>query len=140
MSNHKIFPRITRKQLGTTVTLAVLLTLLLASTVGAAVRTGRYTGVGPSDQVTGTRDGQEYTYTAGTMRFQINGGDLVPTFCTDFRHSVTSSIDYAATEEELRCELVWLMQNYPPDLAGNDQEMAARQAAVWHFSDGFNPF
>jgi uncharacterized repeat protein (TIGR01451 family) len=139
MNDYKMFSKITKKQLGTTFTLVILLTLLLTSTAGAAVRTGRYTGIGPNDQVTGTRDGQEYTYSAGTMKFQINGGDLVPTFCTDFRHGVTENIDYAATEEELRCELVWLMQNYPPDLAGNSQEMAARQAAVWHFSDGFNP-
>ncbi|MCP4540225.1 MAG: Cys-Gln thioester bond-forming surface protein [Chloroflexi bacterium] len=139
MNNYKLFTKIRRKQLGTTLTLVVLLTLLLTSTAGATVRTGRWTGLGPSDTVTGTRDGQEYSYSAGTMKFQINGGDLVPTFCTDFRHGVTSDIDYAATEEELRCELVWLMQNYPPDLAGNSQEMSARQAAVWHFSDGFDP-
>ena len=130
--------RMTRKRL-LVVSLAVALVLAAVSTALAADRTGRYVGIGPNAKVTGTRDGQEYTYSAGTMEFQINGGDLAPTFCTDFRHSVTQGIDYAATEEELRCELVWLMQHYPPDLAGNGEEMAARQAAVWHFSDGFDP-
>ena len=33
----------------------------------------------------------------------------------------------------------WLLLHYPPLLDGSNAEMAARQAAVWHFSDGFMP-
>ena len=130
----------TGKRAMTVLVLVSLWTLLWPAMALAADRTGRYVGINSGyASVTGIHQGGANTYGAGTMRFQIHDGDLVSTFCADLKHGVTTSFEYAATEEELRCEIVWLLQHYPPDLNGDPQEMAARQAAVWHLSDGFDP-
>ena len=129
----------TKRRIALVFLMVTVLVAGLVTTAWADERTGRYKGIGPSATVNGFLEGNSSSFSAGAMKFQMNGGDLVGTFCTDLRHYVTEDIEYAATEEELRCEIVWLMQHYPPDLSGNGNEMAARQAAVWHFSDGFDP-
>ncbi len=118
----------------------------------AAGETGTFTGLGPYSQIRGTLDGSTATYTGGTMKFQITGGALVASFCTDLRHHVRSGDTFITSDEVMACEIRWLLLHYPPRLSGYTpwpdrpdalsnigQEMAARQAAVWHFSDGFDP-
>lgn len=58
-------------------------------------------------------------------------------FCTDIHHTVGSNQTYCLDSGFYSdWRIAWLVNNYPPI---EDQELnAARQAAVWHFSDGFN--
>ena len=118
----------------------------------AAGETGTFQGLGPHAAVYGTLDGESVRYTGGTMNFQLSGGGLAPTFCTDLRHHVRSGDMFVTSDEVMPCAIRWLLLHYPPRLSGYapwpdradtlsdvNQEMAARQAAVWHFSDGFHP-
>lgn len=84
------------------------------------------------------------------MRFRpengsANGSDDLATFCVDINNSVSGGNKYQYDGDMSDhwsgnyWKLVYLMHNYPPELNGDDNEMAARQAAVWHFSDGFTP-
>ena len=114
--------------------------------------TGTYTGLGPNDRVSGTLDGGSETFRAGTMKFELTDGTLISTFCTDLLHHVSSGDTFSTSDEVMACPMRWLLLHYPPRqsgyspwpdrgdaLASIDQEMAARQASVWHFSDGFLP-
>lgn len=91
------------------------------------------------------------------MRFDpapLGGSDILPTFCTDLRNQVSNGDEYRYEGTLSNCKLVYLVRHYPPRLAGynpwpdgapgalpsiND-EMAARQSAVWHYSDGWMPW
>jgi len=133
--------------------LAVMAWLLAVATPAlAAGETGTFTGLGPYANVSGTLNGAPVTYTAGTMKFQFSGGPLAPAFCTDLRHHVSSGDTFVTSDEVMACPVRWLLLHYPPRLSGYTpwpdradalsnigQEMAARQAAVWYFSDGFIP-
>jgi len=118
----------------------------------AADETGTFTGLGPHATVRGTLDETTKSYSGGTMNFQLGGGQVVPTLCTDIRHSVSNGNTFVTSDESMACPVRWLLLNYPPRLSGYTpwpdhddalsnmgQEMAARQAAVWYFSDGFLP-
>lgn len=58
-------------------------------------------------------------------------------FCTDIHHGVESNQTYCLDSGFYSdWRIAWLVNNYPPHA---DKELnAARQAAVWHFSDGFD--
>jgi len=129
-------------------------TLLMASisSVWAAGETGTFTGLGPYGSISGTLDGGSVSYRGGTMKFQLAGGDTIPSFCTDLRHHVSTGDTFVTSDEVMACPVRWLLLHYPPRLSGYTpwpdrpdalssigDEMAARQAAVWHFSDGFLP-
>lgn len=118
----------------------------------AAGETGTFRGLGPYSAVAGTFEGVSVTYAGGTMKFEFSDGSLVPTFCTDLRHHVRLGDTFVTSDEIMACPIRWLLLHYPPRLSGYtpwpdrddalpniNQEMAARQAAVWHFSDGFLP-
>lgn len=58
-------------------------------------------------------------------------------FCTDIHHSVGNNQTYCLDSGFYSdWRIAWLVNNYPPDT--NKELNAARQAAVWHFSDGFD--
>ena len=132
--------------------LGIILLLTLSTTIAwADGETGTFTGLAPHAQVSGTLDGEPQTHWGGTMRFQIAEGDLTYTFCTDLLHHVSSGDTFVASDEVMACHVRWLLLHYPPRPSGYTpwpedgalsdigEEMAARQAAVWHFSDGFTP-
>ena len=84
---------------------------------------------------------------------ELTDGPIVPVFCTDIPHHVGTGDTFVASDEEMDCRVKWLLTHYPsrlttytpwPDgapgsLSDRYNEMAARQAAVWHFSDGLDP-
>ena len=129
---------------------AIVPALLLAAVVLAAPITGTFTGLGPYATVTGTFNGASVSYSGGTMKLTIDG-TTVGSFCTDLEHPIRSGDTLVSTEAQMDCRITWLLLNYPPllstdpytptgsMLSNRSQEMATRQAAVWHFSDGFLP-
>ena len=133
----------------------IVLWLLFSITFAwADGETGTFTSLGPGHYpVAGTLDGNHRYYGAYTFNFQLSSGGIVPVFCTDLRHYVYYGDTFVASDEVMACPVRWLLLHYPPRLSGYtpwpDQagalsninyEMAARQAAVWHFSDGFIPY
>ena len=82
----------------------------------------------------GTTSKQFYTARA-KLTFPDNSVKYA--FCTDIHHSVGDNQTYCLDSGFYSdWRIAWLVNNYPPDA---DKEInAARQAAVWHFSDGFD--
>lgn len=100
--------------------------------------TGVYKGLARSARIKGTVNGQNRTYTGGSMKLRIDGTNY-PVFCTDLTHRVSNGNTFVATAEVQDCRIKYLMFNYPPSFNITNAEAAARQAAVWHYSDGFDP-
>ncbi len=74
---------------------------------------------------------------AGVIFVHIPPGSsaMIPTFCTDLRTSIGGGACFVA-DGPTACPITWLLNNgYGPDNPATNAESAARQAAVWHFSD-----
>ncbi|MGB9776756.1 MAG: DUF7507 domain-containing protein, partial [Anaerolineae bacterium] len=141
-----------RRSVGSLIVGVAVLTLL-ASMTWADGETGTVVvnSSNPLLQVKGTVGGTTKTVWAGTLYLQITGGPRVNTFCTDLLHSISNGDRMVASSEEMDCRVRWLLLHYPPRADAADyqndtspgrlpdvkKEMAARQAAVWYFSDGF---
>ena len=93
--------------------------------------------------VQGTKaGGASFSYWAGIFKARLDGGDLKPVFCTDINNSInigsgTNPSCYANSAIEVtNAQVACVLQHYPPAWTLGNLEAAARQAAVWHFSDG----
>ncbi|MDM8531452.1 SdrD B-like domain-containing protein [Anaerolineales bacterium HSG25] len=120
------------------VAVVVVVSLLLTLTVGlawAAGVTGQVIGVNSGDYVV---DSNGDVHWAGVIVLDIDG-QWAGTFCTDLHHPI--GLDpVVATNQKVDCRTNWLVHNYPPQIGSlTNHEAAARQAAVWHFSDNFSP-
>jgi hypothetical protein len=119
------------------------LLVLIPAMIAAAPSSGTFVGMGPNSTVDGTlADGTSYSNQGGTMKFDAglrDGIDVLPGFCADINHPVRSGDTYNIGEEVTDWRLLYLLADYPPHLSGDDTEMAARQAAVWYVTDGFQP-
>lgn len=94
------------------------------------------TGTGRGTNITGTVGGVSGTHWAGVIVVTMADGSTVNAFCIDLLHPTYIGDCYTpggAAEPHIN----WLMHNYPPDNSQSNNENAARQAAVWYFSDGF---
>ena len=134
--------------------LGIILWLALStSIVWADGETGTVVGYPSLRQVRGTLNGESWSGQGGTINMELTDGPIVPVFCTDIPHHVGTGDTFVASDEEMDCRVKWLLTHYPsrlttytpwPDgapgsLSDRYNEMAARQAAVWHFSDGLLP-
>lgn len=114
---------------------------------------GKVSGWYPGATVKGTLNGASFKATGVTIHMELTDGPKVPVFCTDIPHHVYKNDKFLVSDEEMACPIRWILHNYPPRfnsytpwpddapgaLSNRDKEMAARQAAVWHFSDGLLP-
>jgi len=75
------------------------------------------------------------TYWTGVLRAQINGYDT-PVFCIDLLHHISAGDCFQALGQTSE-EITWILNNYPADFSLSNDEAAARQAAIWYFSDGW---
>ena len=89
-----------------------------------------------SYQIKGTIGGSAKTFYTARAKLTFPGGAVKYAFCTDIHHTVGSNETYCLDSGFYSdWRIAWLVNNYPPHA---DKELnAARQAAVWHFSDGF---
>jgi hypothetical protein len=135
--------RLTTRAQRTSRSLVLLLILVLIPTVVLAAPTvGTFIGLGPHRKIKGHLSGSDWANDGGTMKFDAgpkDGNDVLATFCIDINHTVRAGDAYVYDAELTDWQLIYLVQNYPPELNGDATEMAARQAAVWYFSDGFEP-
>lgn len=132
---------------------AVLLAMLVVGAAHAAQPiTGTFVGRLPMQ-------GQEVTFTtpdhqgdrhwAGVLQLQLDrdipgdrGGQLVQVFCIQVTIAVRTSDRYISdgTVTGLRggCAIRYLLGKYPASDMPSPAEGAARQLAIWHFSDGID--
>lgn len=135
-------------------TLGVVLWLALSTSIVWAVgETGTVTGWQPGATINGALDeNPNWSSWGGTIYMELTGGETVPVFCTDIPHHVGTGDTFVASDVEMDCRVKWLLTHYPPRLPdyswpddspgaldNMSNEIAARQAAVWHFSDGLIP-
>ncbi|MFZ2362347.1 MAG: SdrD B-like domain-containing protein [Anaerolineae bacterium] len=103
----------------------------LADATGCVDSTSNWLGQG---QNVSTNSG---THWAGVIFVHIPPGDpaMTPTFCTDLGTTIGQGKCFVA-DGPTACPITWLLNNgYGPGNPASNAEAAARQAAVWHFSD-----
>ncbi|MCS7261629.1 MAG: SpaA isopeptide-forming pilin-related protein, partial [Anaerolineae bacterium] len=79
------------------------------------------------------------TRTIGTppSRLTFDDGTVAYAFCTDIHHGLSSGARMCLDSGFFSdWRVAWLVTNYPPITTDNVQQ-AARQAAVWYFTDGY---
>lgn len=102
------------------------------------------TGCVDSDHTTGpgqnVYDVNNVRHWAGVIYVNIPpySAPEIPTFCTDLTTTIHGG-DCFQTAGSTACPITWLLNNgYEPSSSLSNAEAAARQAAVWYFSDGFD--
>ena len=113
----KLWPRISGKRIGVTVTFVTLFTLLLATTAFAETITGYFRSIGPGGSVHGDMNGEAHDPWAGTLVSEIDGQN-VGTFCTDIEHPIYYNEAFVY-EGPATCQVAWLVSNYPPLLSSD---------------------
>ncbi len=110
---------------------------------------GILTAVGNGTKVEGTLRGQSQNEGfAGTIVIDLykNGvkTSTIGSFCTNITHPTYYNEQYKMSSEMADCKVAYVVSKYPPLLSftgmsstAAKNEAAARQAAVWHFSDGY---
>ncbi len=104
-----------------------------------ATATGGVSGTGPGQNIKGSIGATNYDAWAGVIYVDLTGTpNDVQAFCIDMvRHiQVGDCFNVGAA---LTGDLAKIIYYYPPDKTLSNDENAARQAAVWHYSDGFTP-
>jgi len=94
----------------------------------------QYKGLGPYKQV---REGSGKKYAAGVMKIQINSSTKAG-FCIDMAHTVSNNDCYEVGSAIANPKIVWILDHYPPSTSLSGLEAAARQTAVWWYSDGYS--
>lgn len=122
------------------VALAAIFTSAASADLAAcASATGGVSGTGPGQNIKGTIGVTNYDIWAGVIYVDLTGTpDDVQAFCIDLAHHINIG-DCFNTGAALTGDLAKTIYYYPPDKTQSNDENAARQAVVWHFSDGFVP-
>lgn len=131
-----------RRKLHIPITGALIIFMLFAL-VGsiAAAELLCFPSTGPGENITGTLPSTPNTpqiFFATVFNLTVNGVSQFG-FCTDLAHHITLGCFNNSTFETLDPLVSCTIQYYPPLGTLSNDEAAARQAAVWHYSDGFIP-
>src|SRR4051812_25158216 len=128
-----------RAVLGVLVTLGLLMpSLALAQTL-----TGSLSGTGIGRQVAFQHQGKLHNDWAGVLRLKLDDGPEIPVFCIQIDVRVRIGDRYRSDGPVLAlpngCQIRYLLDNYPAGTVGDADEAAARQLAIWVFSDNVDP-
>ncbi len=94
---------------------------------GAAIQVNMYT----------TNPAVVETDPTSIQKIDLGGGQILYGYCVDSSEARQSGVQVCLVGEISNVRLAYLIAKYPPDL-NNNINMAARQAAVWHYSNGKN--
>lgn len=132
---------------------ALVLLAALGGPVGAASE-ATFTGLVPGAvaQVVGSTGGPNRTYTAGLMALTIDGTPGAAGYCIDIHTDIADGtsglqeVDWATSGVANLDAVERILRSYHPNGVGPDgyrisgttaQMAAATQAAIWHYTDGF---
>src|SRR5690606_39112687 len=132
---------------------ALVLLAALGGPVGAASE-ATFTGLVPGAvaQVVGSTGGPNRTYTAGLMALTIDGTPGAAGYCIDIHTGIPDGtsglqeVDWSTSGVGNLDAVERILRSYHPNGDGPDgyritgttaQMAAATQAAIWHFTDGF---
>lgn len=120
----------------------VVLALVSITTAAfAAVQpiTGTYTGRIIGQNTTFVRNNKHVTDWAGVLNLRLDSGQDVPIFCIEVDVLVRPGDRYQSDGPVLQlpngCKIRYLLDKYPASSARSAEEAAARQLAIWAFSD-----
>jgi hypothetical protein len=120
-----------------------LLLALSATAVAAQPLTGTFSAAIIGRDVTYVRNGKPTHRWAGVYNLKLDTGDNVPVYCVQFGVRVNYGDRYRSdgTIQQLPngCQIRYLLNKYPASTAKTADEAAARQLAIWAFSDKIDP-
>jgi hypothetical protein len=109
----------------------------------AAQLTGTFTGYGPGRKIEFSHNGKAQNDWAGVLKFKIDNGPEVSVFCIQIDVRVHEGDRYRSDGPVLGlpngCQIRYLLDKYPASTAKDADEAAARQMAIWVFSDNVDP-
>ncbi len=144
---NRILARIHRLRLWRVACVALAILLLTSTAFAAQPLTGTFKGKVLGRFVTFTKpNNKSVTDWAGVLNLQLDRdalgdglGPLVPVFCIEVNVLVRGGDRYksdgSVTALHGGCQIRYLLDRYPASTAGSVDEAAARQLAIWHFSD-----
>jgi hypothetical protein len=119
------------------------LVLLLPSQALAASLTGTFLGKGVGREVAFEHKGKPQNDWAGVLKLRLDDGVDVSVFCIQIEVRVRNGDRYRSDGPVLSlpngCQIRYLLDKYPASTAGDADEAAARQLAIWVFSDNVDP-
>jgi LPXTG-motif cell wall-anchored protein len=109
----------------------------------AQALTGTFVGKSTGREVAFQHQGKSHNDWAGVLRLKIDNGPEVPVFCIQIQVRVRTGDRYRSDGAVLAlpngCQIRYLLDKYPASTANTADEAAARQLAIWVFSDGVDP-
>jgi hypothetical protein len=104
---------------------------------------GTFLGKGTGHEVSFSHHGKPQTDWAGTLKFKLDSGEQLLVFCIQIDVRVRSGDRYRSDGPVLAlpngCKIRYLLDKYPGSTAKDADEAAARQMAIWVFSDDVDP-
>ena len=144
-ATNQIFSRQRVRRLAHTLLVAIiLLGLTIAETALAAeLLTGTLVGGGKGREVKYTYNGKSRNDWAGVLKLELDNGPVLDVFCIQLTVTVGRGDRYRSDGPVLAlpngCQIRYLLDHYPASTANTDDEAAARQLAIWVFSDNLDP-
>jgi TQXA domain-containing protein len=145
---NRLLALIHRHRLWSAACVALSILLLTSTAFAAQPLTGTFKGkvIGTYVNFTNPRNNRVVTDWAGVLSLQLDRdtpddglGPLVPVFCIEVNVLVRSGDRYQSdgpvTALHGGCQIRYLLDSYPSSTATSADEAAARQLAIWHFSD-----
>jgi len=109
----------------------------------AKTLTGTLIGTGLGRAVAFQHQGKLHNDWAGVLRLKLDDGPEVSVFCIQIEVHVSTGDRYRSDGPVLAlpngCQIRYLLDNYPANTATDANEAAARQLAIWAFSDNVDP-
>ncbi len=101
---------------------------------GSKQETGKFAATGAGMNI----QGDPKDAWAGVLLVEIPVGnpDRVAAFCIDLNNTIKVG-DTFVSDGPTFCQITYILNEYPPEPGLTNVEAAARQAAIWNFSDGF---
>lgn len=119
--------------------MTALVAITMSATAFAAGVSGTLSGRGNGREVSFVRNSNDVTDWAGVLKLNLDHGPTIDVFCIqlDVRTSIGNRYVSDGTVLSLHngAYILSVLQKYPASSAGSADEAAARQLAVWHFSD-----
>jgi hypothetical protein len=104
---------------------------------------GTFLGRGTGREVAFNHHGKPLNDWAGTLKFKLDSGEDLLVFCIQIDVRVRSGDRYRSDGPVLAlpngCKIRYLLDKYPASTAKDANEAAARQLAIWVFSDSVDP-
>jgi hypothetical protein len=123
--------------------IALALVMLTATALAAQPLTGTFSAQIRGREVTYLQNGKPIHRWAGLYNLKLDSGEDVPVYCVQFGVRVNYGDRYRSDGpiQQLPngCQIRYLLNKYPASTANTPDEAAARQLAIWSFSDNVDP-